>query len=161
MRDVALGEATYANACPGYDDSRSATLHGGAASLAVEPGVTHEVSLGPVGYADADGDGDEDAVLLLRCMFAGAGTDSSAELRAYRVGRDGGIEQVGASHLFKDPRQPQTATADGLSIMVDLDVFAATDPACCPSSAVRETWRFDGSGFVLTASTPLARPGTG
>ena len=161
MRDVDLGSATFANSCPGYDDSRSATLLGGEASLPAGAGATHEVSLGAVGYGDVDGDGADDAVLLLRCHFVGAGVDSSGELRAYRARPDGGIEQIGAGHLFEHPREPQAATAEALRITVDLDVYADTDPLCCPSSGAREVWRFDGSGFVRESSTPIAPPGAG
>jgi hypothetical protein len=157
IREVALGEATYANACPGFDDGRSATLQGGMANLPAGSGVTHEVSLGPVGYADIDGDGGDDAMLLLRCVFVGASTDSTAQLRAYRATGGGSIEQIGASQLIE---HDFSATADGRRITVVVEKFEPGDAMCCPSSAASEVWRFDGSGFVLEDSTPTTTPNT-
>jgi hypothetical protein len=162
IRDVDLREATYANSCPGWDDDRPATLSGGVADLPAGDGVTHQVHLDAVGYGDADGDGDEDAVVMLGCSFLGTSTGNSGVLRAYQATADGSIEQIGSSHLFEHPRAPAgTPTAAGLSITVHLDVFAPTDGMCCPSSAVNETWRFDGTDFVLTGSTPAQPSGGG
>jgi hypothetical protein len=153
IHDIALGEATYAEACSGDDQHRSAALHGGSAQLPIGPGSRYEVSLGPVGYGDADGDGHEDAVLLLRCDFVGATSDSTSQLRAYRATDGGSLEQVGSS---QDVGHVINATTDGLRLTVDVDVFEPTDPACCPSSSARQVWRFDGRRFVLDQSTTIA-----
>ena len=162
MRNIDLGEATHPNACPGYDDSRSAALRGGVASLPVSDGVTHEVRLEAVGYGDADGDGDEDAVIMLKCIFLGADSDNSGLVRAYRATAGGGFEQIGNQHLFEYPEEPNGATSSsGLSVTLDLDLYDADDGLCCPSTGARQTWRFDGTNFVLTNSTPISPPGAG
>jgi hypothetical protein len=157
IRDVVFGEASYAAACAGYDDNRSADLRGGSAQLSIGSGSHYEVDLGPVGYADADGDGDEDAVLLLRCTFAGASTDNNAQLRAYRVTGDGSIEQIGTPQVIE---HDFSATAEGQRITVVVEKYEAGDAACCPSSAAREVWRFDGSRFVMDQTTPATTPNT-
>lgn len=157
IRDVDLGAATFTEACAGFGDRRTATLDGGAARLP-DDGYFYEVSLGPVGYADADGDGDDDAVVVLRCVFAGGSTDSNAQLRAYGVGDDGRLAQIGASQLLEHDGE---ATVDGLTSTVTRLVFGPDDAACCPSSAVREVWRFDGGRFQLIDSTSLPPPAAG
>ena len=159
IRDVALGEATYAAACAGYDDTRAAELSRGSAQLPIGSGSHYEVDLGAVGYADADGDGDgdEDALLLLRCTFAGADTDNTAQLRAYRATGDGSIEQIGTSQVIE---HVFSATAEGQRITVVVEKYEAGDAACCPSSAAREVWRFDGRQFVLEQTTPTSTPNT-
>lgn len=155
IRDVDLGAATYGEACAGFGDRRAVTLDGGTAGL---PGdsFSYEVSLGAVGYADVDGDGDDDAVVVLRCTFAGASTDTNAQLRAYGLDDDGRLEQIGASQLLEHDRE---TTIDGLTATVTRLVFGPEDPACCPSSAVREVWRFGGGRFELVDSSPLPPPG--
>jgi hypothetical protein len=116
----------------------------------------YDISLGPVGYADADGDGDEDAVLLLRCQVTAATQNNAAQLRAYRATSGGGIEQIGSSQLIEhDLPGP---TADGLSITVEHDEFAAGDADCCPSGRFQEIWTFGGGAFEKTFSTPIAFP---
>jgi hypothetical protein len=162
IQDVALGEATFADACRGFEGvDRTVTLHGGAASFDGQPGITYEVSLGAVSYVDADSDGDTDAVLFLECDFNGGDFERSGDLRVYSLGSDGGIEELGASHPFVAPREPTRATIAGVSATVDVNVFADGDPACCPSSAVRERWTFDGDSFEKTGSTDLPPPGSG
>jgi hypothetical protein len=158
IRDVALGEATYAEACAGFGDGRSASLSGGTARLPIGDGAFYVVDLGPVGYADVDGDADDDAVVLLRCTFAGASTDNNVQLRAYRVGSDGQLEQVGPSQLVEHVHE---ATADGPTVTVTADKYGADDPACCPSAGAREVWRFDDGRFVMIDTTPIPPPGAG
>jgi hypothetical protein len=162
MREVDLDSATFANACPSYDDQgRSVTLSGGSASLSGGTGVTLAVSLDAVSYADADSDGDEDAVLLLRCDFMGASSDQSGVLRAYRATDGGGIEQIGSSRELAHPRSPYgSASASGLSITVVVEIFGPEDGLCCPSSAARETWTFGGGAFARTGNTPTSTPNT-
>jgi hypothetical protein len=155
IRDIALGDATYTQACAGFGNTQSATLNGGTARLS-SGGNTYDVTLGPVGYADADGDGDEDAVLLLGCKVTAATQDDSAQLRAYRTTSGGGIEQIGSSQLVEHI-QPDP-TADGLSITVERVEYADADPDCCPSMRFQEIWTFDGGAFEKTFSTPVAFP---
>jgi hypothetical protein len=162
IHDVDLFAATYVEACRGFEGiDQTVTLQGGEASFDDAPGFTYEVSLGPVSYVDADSDGDEDAVLFLWCNFNGGSFERSGDLRAYRLGSDGQIEEIGASHPFVAPREPMQATVAGVSATVDVNVFADGDPSCCPSSAVRERWTFDGDSFEKTNSTALPPPGSG
>jgi hypothetical protein len=167
MRNVDLESATYTDACGafGNDETRlddgSVTLSGGSASIPIETNVTYDVALEAVGYGDADGDGDEDAVVFLSCTFNGQKQTSGGLIRVYRATPDGGIEQIGSTRTFGVPTYElyETSTSDatsasGLSITVDLVVFADGDASCCPSSAVRETWTFNGSAFDKTGSTP-------
>jgi hypothetical protein len=156
IRDIDLGGATFTEACAGFGDTRSATLHGGTARLGGSGEDIYDVSLGPVGYADADGDGDEDAVLMLRCKVTAATQNNGAQLRAYRATSGGGIEQIGSSKVIEHD-QPD-ATADGLSITIERAELAPGDPDCCPSRMFQEVWAFDGSGFEATSSTPVAFP---
>jgi hypothetical protein len=156
IRDIDLGEATFTQACAGLGDTRSATLHGGTARLGSSGENIYDISLGPVGYADADGDGDEDAVLMLRCQVTAATQNNAAQLRAYRATSGGGIEQIGSSKVIEHD-QPDP-TADGLSITVERVEYATGDPDCCPSKQFQEIWTFNGSAFEKTFSTPIAFP---
>ncbi|HEY7068895.1 MAG TPA: hypothetical protein VH479_02225 [Acidimicrobiales bacterium] len=151
IRDVDFGELTYDSVC----DGRSATLTGGIATLPDTDESRYDVTLGAVGYADADGDGEEDALVSLQCTFIGAETDSTLQLRVYGIGAGGGAELIGSP---KDLEHDANSSIEGMTATVILDRPGEGDPICC-SDRFREVWRFDGSGFVLDSSTQVPQPG--
>jgi hypothetical protein len=157
VRDIDFGAATYPAPCPAYD-SRSVTLSGGSATVPQGAGARLDVSLGPVSYADADGDGDEDAIVTLRCSRAGADVDTGALAAAYRAGADGRPEPIGAPQALEHVHD---LSAGGLTVTVTVDVYAADDPHCCPSSGAEQTWAFDGQDFRLQSNRTIPPPGAG
>jgi hypothetical protein len=154
IHNLNLADWTYAPPCPG--DDRPATLVDGSAELPIGDGARYVVELGPFDYAEVGGQ--EVAVVALTCEFIGANVDVSASLQAYAVGPADGYVQVGTGQMLEHVHD---ISADSSSVTADLDVYAADDAQCCPSSGARETWRFDGDGFTLVDSTPIPPPGAG
>lgn len=157
VRDIDFGSATYPAPCPAYDGG-AVTLAGGRASVPLGGGARLDVALGPVSYADADGDGDEDALVVVRCDFAGADADSGALLAAYRAGANGQPEALGAPQALEHVHD---VSARGLTVTATVDVYGPNDPACCPSSGAEQTWAFGGGGFTLQSSRDIPPPGAG
>jgi hypothetical protein len=147
---------TYDAACAGFGEDRAATLTAGIAQIPETDESHYEVSLGPVGYADAAGDGDEEALVLLHCTFVGAEVDTSLQLRVYGIDAGGQVGPIGSPQIFE---HDQEALVDGMTATITIDRHRVGDPACCPSDRFREVWRFDGSAFVTVSSTQIPQPG--
>jgi hypothetical protein len=123
------------------DDGRVSITGATPASFRVEPPL----------FADIDGDGSEDAVISNVLGTGGTGQFSSIAVYTMRGGKvvslgeipggdrgDGGIRHVAIERSETGGRAPRGR--DGSAVIVDRNVLAPGDGACCASTWQRERW---------------------
>jgi hypothetical protein len=152
IRDVDFASATFPAPCLAFDDQEM-TLSGGQGRNPIPGGAFIDAWLDDVVYVDVDNDGDEEAVVLVGCQFDGAGVGNGLLAAVFEADADGQPQLLGEPLTLEHPYE---SSLDGATLTVRRDVYADTDPSCCPSSAVEEVWRFDGSAFEreLTRDLP-------
>lgn len=107
-------------------------------------------------FADIDGDGVEDAVISGVLSTGGTGHFSDVRIYTMRAGKlvelgaipggdrgDGGIRHI---------------ALDGNAVIIDRNVLAEGDGACCASRWQRERWVWRNG--AMTEDVPARRPGT-
>jgi hypothetical protein len=144
---------------PCKDDDRSVTLVDGRAVIPLGPGAKYDVDIIATGYVNADEAGGVDVMVVIRCVFAGANVDINGKARVYTLDGKGRVVQLGTDvdfpHLRGGPK------IYGATVTATVDVYAADDPACCPSGAARQRWIFRRDHFTLDATTALPPQGGG
>jgi hypothetical protein len=131
-------------------DAGPVTVKDGEAELEVDPEMPEIhgwFNVGAPVYGDVDGDGAEDAIVITAFNGGGTGTFTSGEVYAMR-------EAQGAVKIGEIPGGDRgdggldDIRIEGGKILVDRNLSAEDDGACCPSKLQKEVWHWDGSGFV-------------
>lgn len=96
---------------------------------------------------DIDGDGDLDSAVLLSENSGGTGTF----IYLAAVLNDNGTPVNAATTLLGDRVRIERFIVLNGEITLDLIVHGATDPMCCPSKPINQTWAFNGAALILTS----------
>lgn len=97
---------------------------------------------------DLDGDGLKDTAVFLIEKSAGSGTFTWLAVIARREGQ---VQNI-ATRRIGDRVQLRSLTYDEGSLIVEMIAAGPTEPACCPTRKIRNTYRLDGVQLVEVES---------
>ncbi len=105
--------------------------------------------LDEVAYGDVTGDKNADAVVVVAVNTGGSGVFHNLALV---VDRDGRPVNIAAVELGDRVKVQSLAVDDG-RVVIDLITHGPSDPMCCPTLRVVQTYELQGDQLVLTGQT--------
>jgi len=130
----------------------------------VEGGASRPVVIlvEPVAFGDLDGDGVEDAAVILAANAGGSGTFISLEA----VRNEGGEPVHLANYLLGDRVQIESLATvspvgsnhrvEGGQILLEMITHGPSDPMCCPTQQVVQTYALRGDELVQTSTQNIS-----
>jgi hypothetical protein len=148
LTEAALANASYPSE---YTESGVVQLEDGEYRVPVAPGSATElvVTLDEVAFGDLNEDGVEDAAVILVTEPGGSGTfyDLAAVLN-----QNGEAVSVDST-LLGDRIQLEALAIEAGDIQVEMVTHGSSDPLCCPTQEVTQTYQLQDDQLVLIATS--------